>query len=84
VAREAKDKISDGTEVLLPPFQFKLTSREIEIFRLMADGYTNSEISKLLSISLNTVKSHVVHIFNKLDANDRTQASVTAFRYNLI
>ena len=52
-----------------------LTSREIQVLRLMARGATNKEISKELHISEHTAKSHVIHIFNKLGVNDRAQAS---------
>ena len=61
-----------------------LTGREVEVLRLMAEGFTNPEISEILSISNHTVKSHVVHIFNKLGVNDRTQAAVWAARNRLI
>lgn len=63
---------------------FGLTDREIQVLRLVAEGYTNNEISEHLSISPHTVKSHVIHIFNKLSVNDRTQAAVLATRHNLI
>jgi DNA-binding CsgD family transcriptional regulator/ArsR family metal-binding transcriptional regulator len=52
-----------------------LTRREIQVLRRMARGETNKAISKELLISEHTVKSHVIHIFNKLGVNDRTQAS---------
>jgi DNA-binding CsgD family transcriptional regulator/ArsR family metal-binding transcriptional regulator len=52
-----------------------LTRREVQVLRRMAGGATNREISKALHISEHTVKSHVVHIFNKLGVNDRAQAS---------
>jgi DNA-binding CsgD family transcriptional regulator len=61
-----------------------LTNREMEVLRLMADGATNTEIAYLLEISPHTVKSHVIHIFNKLGVSDRTQAAVTAARLSLI
>jgi DNA-binding NarL/FixJ family response regulator len=61
-----------------------LTGRELEVLRLLAEGFTNPEISDILSISNHTVKSHVVHIFNKLGVNDRTQAAVWAARQRLI
>ena len=61
-----------------------LTDREIQILRLVARGRTNNAIAGILSISPHTVKSHVVHIFNKLGVGDRTQASVFALRYGLI
>jgi DNA-binding CsgD family transcriptional regulator/ArsR family metal-binding transcriptional regulator len=61
-----------------------LTGREIEVLRLIAKGETNTEISDILSISPHTVKSHVIHIFNKLGVNDRTQAAVWATRHKLV
>ena len=64
--------------------QTDLTGREIEVLRLIAKGETNTEISDILSISPHTVKSHVIHIFNKLGVNDRTQAAVWATRHKLV
>jgi len=64
--------------------QTDLTGREIEVLRLIAKGATNTEISNILSISPHTVKSHVVHIFNKLGVNDRTQAAVWATRHKIL
>jgi DNA-binding CsgD family transcriptional regulator/ArsR family metal-binding transcriptional regulator len=61
-----------------------LTGRELEVLRLVASGATNTEISDILTISPHTVKSHVIHIFNKLGVNDRAQAAVWAARNNLI
>ncbi|BBO69497.1 hypothetical protein DSCA_34270 [Desulfosarcina alkanivorans] len=52
-----------------------LTRREIEVLQRIAGGATNREISGELQISQHTVKSHVIHIFNKLGVNDRAQAS---------
>ncbi|MFA5906723.1 MAG: LuxR C-terminal-related transcriptional regulator [Desulfobacula sp.] len=63
---------------------FGLTNREIEVLKLIAEGYTNNEISGILFISPHTVKSHMIHIFNKLGVNDRTQAAVMATQKNLI
>jgi DNA-binding NarL/FixJ family response regulator len=61
-----------------------LTRRELSVLRLMAEGATNIEISEALHISPHTVKSHVIHIFNKLGVYDRTQASVWATRHGLV
>ena len=61
-----------------------LTDRELEVLALMAEGLTNAEIARVLCLSPHTVKSHVVHIFNKLGVNDRTQAAVKAARLHLI
>ena len=61
-----------------------LTDREIEVLNLIAEGYTNPEISDLLSISVHTAKAHVINIFNKLGVNNRTQAAVVAAFHQLI
>lgn len=64
----------------IPP----LSLREIQVLKYITNGYTNPEIAKILGISPHTVKSHVVHIFNKIGVNDRTQAAVWATRYNIM
>lgn len=56
----------------------KLTPREWEIVRLIADGLTNREIADALYISYWTVKTHVRSILDKLDARDRTQIVIAA------
>lgn len=61
-----------------------LSPRETEVLRLMAEGYTNTQISDVLDISAHTVKTHVTSVFNKLGVNDRTQAAVMAVRQQLI
>ncbi len=61
-----------------------LTKREMEVLRLVASGATNTEISQILNISPHTVKSHIIHIFNKLGVNDRTQAAVWAAHHKLV
>ncbi|MCP3922543.1 MAG: hypothetical protein GY714_08160 [Desulfobacterales bacterium] len=61
-----------------------LTPREIEVLKYVAEGFTNNNISNELSISPHTVKSHVIHIFNKLGVNDRTQAAVWAARNKVV
>jgi PAS domain S-box-containing protein len=63
--------------------QSGLTARETEILGLVANGFSNIEIGKILSISAHTVKSHVMHIFDKLGVRDRTQAAVWAVRHRL-
>lgn len=61
-----------------------LTQREIEVLRMVASGATNKDIAADLYISEHTVKTHIVHIFNKLNVNDRTQASVWAAKNGLV
>ncbi|MCH6265648.1 MULTISPECIES: response regulator [Neobacillus] len=61
-----------------------LTSRELEILLLMAQGKTNQEIADELFIALKTVKTHVSNILSKLNVQDRTQAVIYAFKHSLI
>jgi two-component system, NarL family, response regulator LiaR len=61
-----------------------LTSREIEILLLMAEGKTNQDIADELFIALKTVKTHVSNILSKLNVQDRTQAVIYAFKHSLI
>jgi LuxR family transcriptional regulator, maltose regulon positive regulatory protein len=51
-----------------------ITSREMEVLRLIANGLTNAQIAERLVISMGTVKAHSASIFRKLDAANRTQA----------
>lgn len=61
-----------------------LTSREVEVIKLVAQGLANSEIAEALFISEATVKTHVTHIFTKLDLRDRVQAVVFAYESGLV
>jgi DNA-binding NarL/FixJ family response regulator len=56
----------------------KLTPRERDVLRLMAQGRGNKEIGALLGISVGTAKTHLRHIFRKLQVSDRTGAVLTA------
>jgi putative two-component system response regulator len=61
-----------------------LGPRELEILRLVAGGLANKAIAQRLYISLNTVRNHVQHILQKLDAHSRLEAVATAVRENVI
>ena len=67
-----------------PPALDELTAREREIFRLIANGLSNAEIGRELYISETTVKTHVTHLFQKLDVRDRVQAVVLAYQAGLV
>lgn len=62
----------------------ELTTRELEILLLMAEGKTNQEIADELFIALKTVKTHVSNILSKLQVQDRTQAVIYAFKHSLV
>jgi LuxR family maltose regulon positive regulatory protein len=61
-----------------------LTSRELEILRLIAAGMRNQEIATQLFISTATVKRHIANIYNKLEATHRTDALKRASALNLL
>jgi len=62
----------------------QLTPREAEVLRLMAEGLSNKLIADRLKISEHTAKFHVNAILNKLDAETRTEAVVSAARRGLL
>jgi LuxR family maltose regulon positive regulatory protein len=55
-----------------------LTPREVQVLQLIATGASNRDIAEQLVVSINTVKSHVVHILRKLDVTSRTEATARA------
>ncbi len=62
----------------------ELTSRELEVFRLIAAGCSNAEIGQKLFISETTVKTHVTHVLQKLGLRDRVHAVVMAHQSGLV
>jgi DNA-binding NarL/FixJ family response regulator len=60
-----------------------LTERECEVLRLVAAGLSNTEIAGHLHISPATAKTHVAHLFTKLDARDRVQLVILAYQAGL-
>ncbi len=61
-----------------------LTSREVEVLRLVARGLSNKEIARTLGVSLKTAGSHVEHIYTKVGASNRAQAALFAMRHGLM
>ena len=61
-----------------------LTEREIEVLKLVAQGFSNPQISKELSVTVNTVKSHIKSILDKLNVKNRTQAATYALQHGLV
>jgi len=62
------------------PAEEQLTSRELEVLQLVAEGASNRDIAGQLHISQATVKSHLIHIFGKLGVSDRTAAVTVALK----
>lgn len=63
---------------------FGLTRRELEIVRAVVAGCSNRAIAERASISENTVKSHLTHIFNKLGASNRVELALFAAHHRLV
>jgi DNA-binding NarL/FixJ family response regulator len=87
VTRRLLDRFADR----LPPVNDQrntalrdLTEREVEVLKLVARGLSNREIADRLVLAEPTVKTHVSHVFDKLDLRDRAQAVVLAYEAGLI
>jgi DNA-binding NarL/FixJ family response regulator len=61
-----------------------LTEREIEILRLIAKGLTNNEAAHVLDLSRATVRTHLEHIYQKLDVTNRVEAITEGLRKGII
>ena len=81
---------AQGPVTIFPPtktsstYPAGLTPREVEVLRLVAQGLTNAQIAKQLTVSLHTVNAHVRSIFNKLDVNSRNAVTRFAIEHKLI
>lgn len=62
----------------------RLTVRELQVLKLMSEGYSNQEIAKMMVVSNATVHSHVSHILTKLEVSSRTQAVIIAMRAGIL
>jgi LuxR family maltose regulon positive regulatory protein len=68
-----------GTQLVDP-----LSDRELEVLSLIADGLSNREIAEKLVVAVSTIKTHVNHIYRKLDVNSRTQAIAKSQQLGLL
>jgi NarL family two-component system response regulator LiaR len=62
----------------------QLSQRELDVLKLIVEGYSNQEIATALYLSPNTIKTHIRGIMNKLAVDDRVQAAVVALRTGLV
>ncbi len=81
-ARQAAEP--GGDEVRPPPDLAALTSREVEVLKLIARGLTNADIAERLYISEATVKTHLNRTMSKLGLDSRAQAVVVAYETGLV
>ena len=75
-------KIKENRSQLLEKAEqkFQLTEREKELLKLLIEGKNNQEIAQNLFISINTVKKHLSHIFNKTEVHSRTELVSLIFK----
>ena len=80
----AADDERDVAAVLSPEAPNGLSTREVEVLRLVASGLSNPEIAAALVLSEKTVARHLSNIFGKLDVRSRTAAAAFAFEHHLV
>jgi len=83
-ARPDLDRVESFTVSTAPMAVGQLTSREVEVLRLVATGKTNRGIAQALGISEKTIARHVSNIFMKLDLPSRAAATAYAYQQNLV
>jgi NarL family two-component system response regulator LiaR len=83
VAARMIQEVREATRKTPPAFA-DLTSRELDVLQLLADGQTNAEIAERLALSDKTVRGYVSNILAKLQLADRTQVAVLAWKLGLM
>ena len=84
VSREMVSDLLSSDTIRPTFFQASLSTREIEIIRLISQEYTNKEISEKLNISIRTVEGHRDHILGKTNAKNTVGIIMYAYRNNII
>ena len=87
LATRARLRLEDASHVKAPepsdPLPFGLTTRELEVLRLMIEGRSNGEIGAQLFVSRKTASVHVSNILRKLGATNRIEATAIARRHQV-
>ena len=84
LARRARLRLQDAPPAPAPADHAGLTTRELEVLELLADGLTNRAIAERLFVSQKTVAAHVAHIYDKLGVHSRVEAAGQARRLGLL
>jgi DNA-binding NarL/FixJ family response regulator len=66
------------------PPEVRLTPREKEILQIIAKGMSNREVAEILDLSRSTVRTHLEHIYEKLEVSNRTEAVTEGLKHGLI
>ena len=75
---------AENNQAVAKPNNYNLTSRELQILKLITEGCSNTEIAKELNVSVNTTKAHVASILQKLVVDDRLQAALKALKEKVV
>lgn len=84
IARQLLRKIRPAPSAALVPMAAPLSEREIEVLNLLARGFSNAECANILTISPNTIGTHVKNIYRKLEVNSRAEALFEASSQGLL
>lgn len=84
VTRRLIERFASRAPQQPPPALHELTTREVDVLRLLARGMSNAEIATELVIAETTVKTHVARLLMKLGLRDRLQAAICAHEHGLI
>ena len=84
IARQLLQRIKPMSPAAHAPMAAPLSEREIEVLNLLARGFSNAECANILTISTNTIGTHVKNIYRKLEVNSRAEALFEASSQGLI
>ena len=84
IARQVINAFKEGKGNLSPDKDYYLSSREISVINLLAEGYNYQEIAENLYISVDTVRHHIRNIYKKLHVHSQSEAVAKAIRKRII
>ncbi len=83
-ARKLLEELQRNRELNKTPEDYNLTSRELEVFRAIVEGYTYREMADDLGIANSTAKKHILHIYKKLNVNSKVEFIKKVIEENLL
>lgn len=84
IARQLLGQIRPEPENPAPPMASPLSEREFEVLNLLSRGFSNAECAEILTVSPNTIGTHVKNIYRKLEVNSRAEALFEASSQGLL
>lgn len=84
VSPSAVSALQDMDDSPAERMTFELSEREAQVLRLLADGATNTDIARKLSLAEGTVKNHISNLYQRLNVHSRSEAAAWAWKYGYI